>query len=95
MGYCWTREVPVRTNRLCSSVAKSYYRAAIGVIIVYDITRPETFQHVPNWLNDAKNLARSECSICVVGNKSDLKENRVVKYNDGAKFCQENSTILY
>ena len=75
----------------CSSVAKSYYRGAIGVIIVYDITRPETFQHVPNWLNDAKNLARNECSICVVGNKSDLKENRVVKYNDGAKFCQENS----
>jgi GTPase SAR1 family protein len=63
------------------------------VIIVYDITRPETFQHVPNWLNDAKNLARSGCSICVVGNKSDLKENRLVKYNDGAKFCQENSKL--
>ena len=78
----------------CSSVAKSYYRGAIGVIIVYDITRPETFQHVPNWLNDAKNLARNECSICVVGNKSDLKDNRIVKYNDGAKFCQENSNYI-
>jgi GTPase SAR1 family protein len=42
-------------------------------------------------LVDAKNSARSECSICVVGNKSDLKESRVIKYNDGAKFCQENS----
>ena len=43
------------------------------------------------WLNDAKNSARSECSICVVGNKSDLKDIRMIKYNDGAKFCQENS----
>jgi hypothetical protein len=55
------------------------------------ILRPETFQHVPTWLNDAKNSARSECSICVVGNKKDLKDSRVIKYNDGAKFCQENS----
>jgi len=53
--------------------------------------RPETFQHVSNWLNDAKNYAKNETSIVLVGNKSDLKEQRVIKYNDGAKFCQENS----
>lgn len=53
--------------------------------------RPETFQHVSSWLNDAKNLARNECSICVVGNKSDLKNDRIIKHIDGAKFCQENS----
>lgn len=59
------------------------------------IYRPETFQHVPTWLNDAKNSARSECSICVVGNKKDLKDSRVIKYNDGAKFCQENSKKIH
>lgn len=53
--------------------------------------RSESFQHLNNWLNDAKNKARNECSIIIVGNKSDLKENRVIKFNDGAKFCQENS----
>ena len=58
------------------------------------IFRPESFQHLPTWLNDAKNSARSECSSCVVGNKSDLKDNRVIKYNDGARFCQENSKII-
>jgi hypothetical protein len=61
---------------------------------INDLYRPETFQHVSNWLSDAKSAARSECSICVVGNKSDLKESRVIKYNDGAKFCQENSIYI-
>jgi len=46
---------------------------------------------VTSWLNDAKETARNESSFCVVGNKTDLKEARVIKYNDGAKFCQENS----
>jgi hypothetical protein len=45
-------------------------------------------------LIDAKNLARSESTICVVGNKADLKDERVVKYTDGAKFCQENGKYI-
>lgn len=77
------------------SVAKSYYRNSIGVIIVYDITRIETFNHVQNWFNDAKNLARQEASFVVVGNKCDLKDNRVVKYNDAAKFCQQNNILHF
>lgn len=51
----------------------------------------ESFQNVITWLNDAKNLARSECSICLVGNKSDLELDRKIKFIDGSKFCQENS----
>ena len=77
------------------SVAKSYYRNSIGVIIVYDITRIETFNHVQNWFNDAKNLSRKESSFVVVGNKCDLKENRVVKFNDAAKFCQQNNLLHF
>lgn len=48
-----------------------------------------------SWLNDAKNLARSECSICLVGNKSDLSNDRKIDYIDGAKFCQENNLIHF
>lgn len=85
------------------SVTRSYYKGAVGVLIVYDITkyflisffRADSFSHIQNWLNDAKNGAKKDCVICVVGNKSDLKDQRVVKYNDGAKFCQDNSNLFY
>jgi Ras-related protein Rab-2A len=56
--------------------------------------RADSFQHVANWLVDGKSAARKDCSICVVGNKSDLKDTRAVKYNDGAKFCQDNGMII-
>ena len=77
------------------SVARSYYRGAIGIIIVYDITKPGSFEHVMNWLTDAKNAARSECSVCVVGNKSDLNDKRAIQYNDGDQFCQENNLLFF
>lgn len=77
------------------SVTKSYYKDAVGVIIVYDITKIDSFQHVQNWLNDAKGIAKPGCVVGVVGNKSDLKEERVVKYTDGAKFCQDNELIHF
>lgn len=46
-------------------------------------------------MNDAKNLARNECSICVVGNKSDLVNDRQVKFLEGARLCQENNLIHF
>jgi GTPase SAR1 family protein len=63
------------------------------VIIVYDITKQDSFLHVENWLNEIKNTAKNECCICVVGNKSDLREQRVIKYNEAANFCQKNSKV--
>ena len=47
-----------------------------------------------SWLNDSKNLSRNECTLCLVGNKSDLN-NREVAYEEGAKFAQENNILFY
>ncbi len=53
--------------------------------------RIETFNHVTSWLSDAKNAARKDCSICLIGNKSDLKDLRQVSYIEAAQFSQNNS----
>ena len=57
---------------------------------VYNI-RIESFNHVSSWLTDAKNAAKPDCSICLIGNKSDLREQRTVSYMEAAKFSQNNS----
>ena len=72
------------------SVTRSYYRGAAGAIIVYDITKPETFAHISSWLSDARTLATPEIAVMVVGNKSDLKDHRTVNLLDASRFCQEN-----
>lgn len=54
----------------------------------------DSFLHISNWLNMAKELANPNATIIVVGNKNDLKEERVISFNEASKFCQENE-IMY
>eukprot|EP01017_Pseudomicrothorax_dubius_P009509 TRINITY_DN1323_c0_g1_i15.p1 TRINITY_DN1323_c0_g1~~TRINITY_DN1323_c0_g1_i15.p1 ORF type:complete len:211 (+),score=32.18 TRINITY_DN1323_c0_g1_i15:132-764(+) len=76
------------------SVARSYYRGAIGALIVYDITNEESYNALSQWIKDARDLARPDISIIVIGNKVDLKENRQIAFVDAAKFCQENGAAF-
>jgi GTPase SAR1 family protein len=57
--------------------------------------RNDTYQHVQNWLTDAKSLANENCVVCLIGNKCDLKDDRIIKFNDVAKFCQDNNLLYF
>lgn len=46
---------------------------------------------MPHWIKDARDLARSDICITVLGNKTDLNNERMVSFVEAAKFCQENS----
>ena len=54
------------------SITRSYYRGAAGALLVYDITRRETFDHLASWLEDARQHANPNMTIMLIGNKSDL-----------------------
>lgn len=58
--------------RLCRSITKSYYRGACGALLVYDVTRRQTFDHLTKWLEEAKKNGIPRLVIMLVGNKSDL-----------------------
>lgn len=57
--------------------------------------RSSSFQSVSTWLSDAKSIAKKNCSIALVGNKCDLKNEREVTYIDGVKYCQDNSLMHF
>jgi Ras-related protein Rab-2A len=59
------------------SITRSYYRGAAGALLVYDITRRETFNHLTRWLEEARQNASNSMVIMLIGNKSDL-EHRFV-----------------
>eukprot|EP00741_Cyanophora_paradoxa_P005644 tig00000923_g5471.t1 len=75
------------------SVTKSYYRGAAGVLLVYDITRRSSFNHVSGWLTDAKNLTNPKTVVMLIGNKADL-HNREVSYDEAQRFADENGCIF-
>lgn len=54
------------------SITRSYYRGAAGALLVYDITRRETFHHLSAWLEDAREHANPNMTVMLIGNKSDL-----------------------
>lgn len=51
------------------SITRSYYRGAAGALLVYDITRRETFSHLTTWLEDARQHSNSNMVIMLIGNK--------------------------
>eukprot|EP01155_Anaeramoeba_flamelloides_P003211 Anaeramoba_flamelloidesa1061283_44.p1 GENE.a1061283_44~~a1061283_44.p1 ORF type:complete len:225 (-),score=40.59 a1061283_44:25-699(-) len=73
------------------SITRSYYRGAAGALLVYDITRRETFNHLVSWLEDARQHSSKDLKIMLVGNKLDLDYKREVSYEEGLTFAQEHN----
>jgi len=76
------------------SITRSYYRGAAGALLVYDITRRETFNHLTTWLEDARQHSNSNMVIMLIGNKSDLEARRDVKKEEGEAFAREHGLIF-
>lgn len=77
------------------TITSSYYRGAHGIILVYDISDRETFDHVPLWLKEIKYACNSSTApqVILVGNKSDLDLKRQVSHEEADEFAQENDLI--
>lgn len=76
------------------SITRSYYRGAAGALLVYDITRKETFDHMLSWLEDARAHSNSDMSIILVGNKADLEHRREVPREIGEAFAKEHGLLF-
>ena len=57
------------------SVRKTYYEGCFGSLMIFDITRPSSFENLPSWINELwENSGRGKVPIVLLGNKSDLKD---------------------
>ena len=56
------------------SITRSYYRGTDCCLLVYDVTRRESFDHLGRWLQEARqNAANPDLVLMLVGNKADLE----------------------
>lgn len=76
------------------SIVRSYYRGAAGALLVYDITRRDSFEHVSQWLTEARANADPDLVITLVGNKCDKVADRQVSFEEGHAFAQRNALYL-
>jgi Ras-related protein Rab-11A len=76
------------------AVTSAYYRGALGALLVYDITRRQTFDHIPRWLDELRAHADKNIVIMLVGNKSDLEEQRAVSTEDAKEFAEKENLFF-
>lgn len=77
-------------------VREAYYNGCIGALLVYDITRSESFYNTPKWLNELwTNNGRGRVPIVVVGNKIDLrgKVDNTISPHQGWSFTENLSDL--
>ncbi|EYC40171.1 hypothetical protein Y032_0626g826 [Ancylostoma ceylanicum] len=71
------------------TVTSAYYRGAQGALIVYDITKPGSFDSCKQWLHDLREQSE-HVSVMLVGNKSDLRNMREVPAEMAKRFADEH-----
>lgn len=76
------------------SITRSYYRGAAGALLVYDITRRDTFNHLTTWLDDARQHSNSNMVIMLIGNKTDLDSKRAVSKEEGEAFANDQKLVF-
>lgn len=73
------------------AVTSAYYRGAVGAMLVYDITKRQSFDHVARWLEELRSHADKNIVIMLVGNKSDLGTLRNVPTEDAKEFSEREN----
>ena len=69
-----------------TSVRSDYYRGARGVVLVFDLTRRETYDHLNGWIGETTKYTANP-HVVVVGSKSDLEHQRKVTQKVGAEYA--------
>ena len=77
------------------SITRSYYKNSTCAFIVYDITSRKTFDNIIIWLKECKDMCYKDILIVLIGNKSDLEGRRVVSFEEGQKFADDNQLLFF
>jgi len=79
------------------SLIPAYIRDCSAALIVYDVTKADSFHWVDKWIEDVRLQQESSPRpvIAIVGNKADLTQLRQVSFDEGLKKAADNSAIFF
>lgn len=76
------------------AITSAYYRGAVGALIVYDISKPSSYENCNHWLTELRENADDNVAVGLIGNKSDLDHLRAVPTDEARNFAQENQLLF-
>lgn len=69
------------------TITTAYYRGAMGIMLVYDITSEKSFENIKNWIRNIEEHASSDVERMILGNKCDMNDKRQVSKERGEKLA--------
>ncbi|TMX02181.1 hypothetical protein EJD97_022461 [Solanum chilense] len=76
------------------AVTSAYYRGAVGAMLVYDLTKRQSFDHMARWLEELRGHADKNIVIMLIGNKCDLGSLRAVPIEDAQEFAERENLFF-
>jgi len=76
------------------AITSAYYRGAVGALLVYDISKRNSYDSVARWLKELRDHADPQIVIMLVGNKKDLRHMRQVQTDEAKEFCKQNKLFF-
>ena len=76
------------------AITKSFFKAADGIVFVYDVTNKPSFVNIKNWIKDAESKA-NDFKIIIVGNKIDLNDSREVSFEEGKNLAKKKNCPFF
>uniref|UniRef100_A0A3B5MSX5 small monomeric GTPase n=1 Tax=Xiphophorus couchianus TaxID=32473 RepID=A0A3B5MSX5_9TELE len=69
------------------TITTAYYRGAMGIMLVYDISNEKSFDNIKNWIRNIEEHASSDVEKMILGNKCDMTDRRQVSKDRGEKLA--------
>ncbi|EPY88495.1 hypothetical protein CB1_000172007 [Camelus ferus] len=69
------------------TITTAYYRGAMGIMLVYDITNEKSFDNIRNWIRNIEEHASADVEKMILGNKCDVNDKRQVSRERGEKLA--------
>jgi len=71
------------------TITTAYYRGAMGIMLVYDITNDKSFDNIKNWIRNIEEHASADVEKMILGNKCDMNDKRQVSKDRGEQLAIE------
>ncbi|CAK7331622.1 unnamed protein product [Dovyalis caffra] len=86
----WDTAGQERFRTITTGKPRAYYRGAMGILLVYDVTDESSFNNIRNWIRNIEQHASDNVNKILVGNKADMDESkRAVPTSKGQALADE------
>ncbi|CAG9336130.1 unnamed protein product [Blepharisma stoltei] len=77
------------------AITSSYYKGAMGALLVYDISKHATFENLDRWVNEVRSFTQPDLAIILVGNKCDMAYAREVAQDEAIRYAQQQKIPFF